>query len=199
MGKTIYQPHLSTARDPRAVRTRTALRGALLKLLQSKPLEQISILDIAAKAQIGYTTFFRHHPTKESLLDELAAEELQRLVSLTSPLVNGRGAFTAAKMFLSYVEKQRALWSTLLTGGAAATLREQFLRIALAEGERQRRQQLRRETWPAPEIATRLVVGGTLEVLQWWLRQAKPAPIDEVARILDRVVIMPIVSHTRKK
>ena len=73
MSHKIYRPHLSTARDARAVRTREALRRALLDLLEDKSLEQITIRDITAAAGIGYTTFFRHHPTTESLLDDLAA------------------------------------------------------------------------------------------------------------------------------
>jgi hypothetical protein len=36
-------------------------------------------------------------------------------------------------------------------------------------------------------------------VLQWWLRQDKPAPIDDVARILDRLVIMPIVKTAPRR
>src|SRR3546814_17892908 len=71
----IYAPHLSTAQDARAVRNRSALREALLTLLENLSIDQITIRDIAATAGIGYTTFFRHHPTKEELLDDLAAEE----------------------------------------------------------------------------------------------------------------------------
>jgi AcrR family transcriptional regulator len=190
-----YRPHLSTASDARAVRTRAALREALLSLLESRAMAEITIRDITERAGINYTTFLRHHETKESVLDELAAEELRRLVTLTAPMVDGRGALAAAKLFLGYVDEQRALWSTLLTGGAAATVREQFLRISTEIGHKQPRV----STWPPADIATLLVVGGTLEVLQWWLRQDEPAPIDEVARILDEIVIMPIVSRTRAK
>jgi AcrR family transcriptional regulator len=44
------------------------------------PLEQISIRDIAADSHVGYTTFFRHYPTKEALLEDLARDEMERLL-----------------------------------------------------------------------------------------------------------------------
>jgi AcrR family transcriptional regulator len=194
MANKIYQPHLSTANDARAIRTREALRRALLDLLEVKPLEQITIRDIAAAAGIGYTTFFRHHPTKESLLDDLAAEQIRRLINLALPVMDARNARAASEALFAYVDEQRSLWSTLLTGGAAGALREEFLRIT-------------REiavtwpgtgTWPPVEVATLLVVSGTLELLAWWLRQSKPLPIEEIADIHHQLVVQPTISSSRK-
>src|SRR3546814_12504157 len=79
-GNKICAPHLSTAQDARAVRTRAALREALLTLLENLSIDQIKIRDIAATAGIGSTTFLRHHPTKEALLDDLAARSEDRRV-----------------------------------------------------------------------------------------------------------------------
>src|SRR5579862_7891065 len=80
MANRTYQPHYSTADDPRTVRTREALRDALLRLLEHESLEQITIREIAANANISYVTFFRHYPTKEALLRDIAKEQVRRLV-----------------------------------------------------------------------------------------------------------------------
>jgi hypothetical protein len=56
MVRKIHMPHLKTAQDARAVRTREALRRALLRLLDLKSLEQITIRDICEVADVGYTT-----------------------------------------------------------------------------------------------------------------------------------------------
>src|SRR3546814_18012954 len=95
-GNKIYAPHLSTAQDARAVRTRAALREALLTLLENLSIDQITIRDIAATAGIGYTTFFRHHPTKEALLDDLAAEEIRELGELALSVLDAAGASAAS-------------------------------------------------------------------------------------------------------
>jgi hypothetical protein len=36
-------------------------------------------------------------------------------------------------------------------------------------------------------------VSSTIEVLTWWLRQKRPLPIERVAEIHERVVIIPIL------
>ena len=189
MARKIFQPHLSTASDPRAVRTREALRTALLELLENTSLEQISIRDIAARAGVGYTTYFRHHPSKESLLEELAAEQIRTLVELSVPMMSGTETREATTALCRYVDEHRALWSTLLTGGAAATLREEFLRLS--------REIAASQTWPdnwlPVEVGINLAVSGTIELLAWWLRQPDPVPMEHVASILDRVVVSPLV------
>lgn len=188
--KKIYQPHLSTASDARAVRTREALRVAMLELIETKPLDQITIRDIAATAGIGYTTFFRHHPSKESLLDDLAAEEVRHLVSLSLPMMHGRALGEAAITLCRYVDEHRPLWSTLLTGGAAGAVREEFLRVSLEVAESQEWP----DSWLPADAGAILVVSGIVELLAWWLRQANPLPIERIAEILDRIVVSPILT-----
>ena len=187
MTNKIYRPHLSTASDARAVRTREALRVALLDLLETQPLDQITIRDIAAGAGIGYTTFFRHHPTKESLLDDLAAEQIRSLIGLVMPVMDARSAREGSEALFSYVQERRALWTTLLTGGAAGALREEFMRVSLEIAAARSD----RSAWPPFDVITTLVVSGTIELLAWWLRQAKPLPIPEIAEIHEVYVVQP--------
>lgn len=184
-----YRPHLSTAQDARAVRTRASFRDALLSLLESTPLDQITIRDIAAEAGVSYTTFFRHYPTREALLSDIATEEMRHLLSLALPILDGRSVQEASVALFDYVNDNRSLWSTLLTGGAGEALRTELLRASLEIAE------LRSvpKAWPPPDIATLLVVSGTIEVLTWWLRQDARLPAAKVADIHYRFVILPIM------
>ncbi len=122
-----YRPHLKTAKDARAVRTREALRNAMLLLLTRQSLEKITILDICQTAEIGYTTFFRHHPSKESLLDDVAAGEIAHLIGLTVPIAVAQDVRAAGVALFNYVSEHRKLWSALLTGGAQVAMRNEFL------------------------------------------------------------------------
>jgi len=193
MGHKILRPHLRTARDARAVRTREALRRALLRLLDLKVLEQITIRDICAVADVGYTTFFRHHATKESLLNDVAAEQIGRLVGLTLPVADTSDTRTASIALCTYVDEHRKLWSTLLTGGAAGAMRDEFLRLSRQIAATRAQP----GAWPPPDIATILVVSSTIELLSWWLRDRKPLTIEQVAEIHERVVITPAVNTAR--
>lgn len=178
---------LSTATDARILRSRDALRGALLKLLKRKPFADISIRDIVAEAGIGYTTFFRHHPTKEALLDEVAAAEIDRLVAVSLPIIDADNSRAACAAVCAYVDKNRALWTTLLTGGAASALREEFIQVS--KRVTVARPNLR--SGLPPDLGTRLVASSILEILRWWLQQKKPATIARVAEIMDQMVVSP--------
>jgi AcrR family transcriptional regulator len=186
-----HRPHLSIAQDARAVRTREALRRALLDLLEKKALEEISIRDIAAAAGVSYTTFFRHHTTKEALLDEIAAEQIQRFVELGWPNIEASDTRAASLTLCAYVNEHRQLWSTLLTGGAANALRAELLRIARELAAKQDAP----GSWLPSDLAVVFAVSSTIELLTWWLRQEQPLPSEQVAEIHDRLIITPTMSQ----
>jgi AcrR family transcriptional regulator len=193
MGHKHYRPSLKTAKDARAIRTRKALRSAMLKLLELKPLEQITILDICEAANVGYTTYFRHHPTKESLLDDVAAAQIAQLVALTLPVAESSDIRAAGMALFAYVDEHRKLWSTLLTGGAERAMRNEFLRISRQVALTRSRP----NQWPPADLSTILIVCSTIELLSWWLRQEAPLSIKEVAEIYERVIITPTIHMKR--
>jgi AcrR family transcriptional regulator len=175
------------------VRTRESLRRALLDLLQIKPLEQITIRDLAATANIGYTTFFRHHPTKEALLNDVAAEQIGKLIELSLPMLGDNNTRAASMALCTYVAEHRDLWSTLLTGGAAGALREEFVRLSMEVAATRADP----KGWLSPDIAAILVASSTIELLAWWLRQEHPVSVERLAEIHDRLVIAPTVHANR--
>jgi len=38
-----------------------------------------------------------------------------------------------------------------------------------------------------------LIVGGTLDLLTWWLRQPNPLPIKRIVEIHENVVVAPVI------
>ena len=176
----------ATGRDARAVKSGRALQNALLTLIERKPLEQITVREIAIEAGVHYATFFRHHATKEALLDHVAAEQIDKLVELTLPMLDRIDSRSAVTALCAYVEEHRALWSALLTGGAAAAMREELLRIS-------RRLAVERapdDSWLPTDLAVNCSVSLIFETMAWWLsRPADAIPIDEVAATLHRLLV----------
>lgn len=185
----IYQPHYSTTTDARVVQTREALRQALLQLLNQKPFEQITIREITAAAGVGYTTFFRHHPGKEDLLNDIAADEIKRLIELAVPVLDTTDVKAASLTFCSKVAEHRTLWATLLTGGAASVLREEFMRLAREIAAERNND----DNWLPPDVGVILSTSGTIELLTWWLKQENPISVEKLAAIYERLVIAPVV------
>jgi AcrR family transcriptional regulator len=180
----------SVVNDPRALRSRQALHSALLKLLAVKPLDQITVREITATAGVGYATFFRHHPTKEALLDDVAAQQIRCLFNLSLPVMDAHDLRAGSIALFSYVNEHHSLWSTLLTGGAAGAIREEFLRqareVAVARAPS--------GDWLPAEMGVLFIVSGTIELLAWWLRQSDPLSIERIAEIHDRIVVSPVIA-----
>lgn len=177
--------------DVRVRRSREDLRTALLDLLNAKTFDDITVREIAAHANVGYTTFFRHYPSKDALLDDLAAKEIGRLTAHVLPIYDSKDPVGACLAMCAYVQAQRPLWSALLTGGAASIVREELLK----------RSREATSTQPEsgslpPELGSALAVAVIVELLSWWLRQPQPWPADRVAEVLYRTAIAPFLSRS---
>ena len=191
MTHILAHPPESRQQDARVRRTREALRSALLALLDEQPFEQITIRDISARAGAGYATFFRHYPDKAVLLSDLAADEIRELLARALPILYAQDTRAACLALCGYIDERRELWSVLLLGGASGTLREEFLRqareAALAAPKDRPHSRL------PNDLAVLFGVSGVLEIFKWWLEHGRDLSVTEVADILDRLVIAPIL------
>jgi len=170
--------------DARVRRSRTGLRQALLELLDARPLAEITIRDIAASAGVGYTTYFRHYPSKEALLHDLAADEIGRLSDLTIPVYDDADPRKACVALFAYVDGRRALWAALLAGAAG------FVRAEMMRRGREASATMPKG-WLPGDLALVLIVGAILELLTWWLQQPDLLPPEQMAEILERMAIRP--------
>ncbi len=161
------------------------MRAALLTLLERKPLDQITIREITGEAGIHYATFFRHHATKEALLDHIAADQIDRLIELTLPVLDKVDSQSAFQALCTYVDDHRQLWLALLTGGAAGTMREELLRISRTLAF----ERAPEDSWLPVDLAVICTVSLITETVAWWLTQPpERLSVDQVARILHRLV-----------
>ncbi len=175
--------------DARMVRTRGALHKALLTLAARKPFDDITIRDIATEARINYATFFRHFPTKAALLEDLAADQIRRLVEISLPAMVSDDVRGSCMALCRYVDDHRTLWSILLNGGAERTMRDELIRVATANARVMSRGAL------PEDLGVSITVGAMVEILAWWLRQPKSVSMKDVAKMLDCLAISPGVQY----
>jgi AcrR family transcriptional regulator len=180
--------------DARMIRTQESLRRAFLTLIQRKDLDDISIRDIVAEAGIGYATYFRHYASKSALLEAVVADEISELVDLSLPPLDPANTRESAIALFRHVDKHRALWLALLTGGAAGTIREEFAKVARHRGPTH----IRLDTWLPTELGVLYGVAATIEIIAWWLRQGRAVPVEQIAEIHDRLVLTPTVAGGSK-
>jgi AcrR family transcriptional regulator len=163
----------------------------VLRLLKVKAFEQVTVREICAEAGIHYATFFRHHASKEALLEEVATDEIATLVDLTLPIKQSVDDRTAFGALCAYVDEHRELWTVLLNGGAGGVMREEWLRRA----------RLVAETtdpvadWLPKELGTICATGLIAETISWWLAQPDGSySAADVAGILERLVAASILA-----
>lgn len=168
-------------------RSREALRSALLALIRERPFEQLSVREIAIRAKVSFPTFYRQFASKEELLDDIAAEEIQTLLAITLPLMESEQSDLSTEAICAFVSERRTLWRILLTTGASATLRDEFITRSKAIGLSHKR--LNPEL--PIDLMMPLIAGGIFEVLAWWLQQPSGPPSSVVAEMLDKLVLWP--------
>ena len=179
----------STAAETRKLRTRTALRSAMLELLAEKPFDQILITDLTNRAHVGYATFFRHYQTTEEVLNEIAGDEIRELLEMSIPVLKQYDSSVSTRELCQYVFDRRSLWRTLLTGGAAHSVRAEFIRQArewsrMAGGM---------ETEVPVDLGTVCAAGSTIDALAWWLEHTDSYTVDEIAAFIDQLIITPFI------
>lgn len=185
-GETVSRLGRST--DPRAIRTRKALRSALLTLLNLEPFDGITPQRIAAEAGVARASFYLHYPSKEALLDELAREAIRTLNERSQAVLDEMGSRVAALALCERIEADRTLWSVLLNGGAGGVFREELLdhsrRIASLRADPDDRL--------PPDLATGYAASGMVEILSWWLRQDGSYSAEFVADLIVAMVFDPV-------
>jgi AcrR family transcriptional regulator len=171
--------------DARIVRSRAAMRQALLGLLEEMPLEAITGAKIAERAKVGYATFFRHYADVRAVMVDAVAELTDDLAQAMMPALLAADSGGAAAALVDAVGSRRAVIQALLAGAGDA------LRAELARQVIDRLAALPdvSPSWLPRRLATRVAVMGTIELLDWWLREEPERSPEEVAALLDRLVI----------
>ena len=63
--------------DIRVKKTRRAIQKAFIELLREKPIEKITVKEIAERAEINKTTFYAHYETLDALINQLEMQTVQ--------------------------------------------------------------------------------------------------------------------------
>ena len=168
--------------DRRSERTRAALHGAFVDLLLEHGYDALRIDAIAARANVGRSTFYEHYRTKQDLLQSSIARPFSILANLVDSVSPTGSATILLRHFRDNQQVARVLlgWPTRpVLGQALATL--------IAE-------RLKRRGAAAPripvEVTARQIAEAQLALLDMWLQGRPGLDIDIAAEALRRACVL---------
>jgi len=180
---------MSTVSDARIVRTRAALREAMTELAAELPLDAITVRAIAARAGVGYATFFRHYTDKDALLADVADRLTAEFLAQVRPLMMQADRLAAARSLCAFVNDHLAIHQALIAGGAGETVRAGMLRQAM---ETVRQARTRSPQGPLDDLVVFHIVSACLNQLAWWLRNHDAVDAETMAQVIERTVLTPM-------
>jgi AcrR family transcriptional regulator len=175
--------------DARVLRTREALRQAMTELAAEHALDTITVRAIAARAGVGYATFFRHYTDKDALLAEVADILIREFLNQVRPLLMQHDRPAAARTLCHFVLDHLPIYQALIAGGSGVTVRDEMLRQTMTTMAQARQ---RRLEGPLDDFILFHVVSAILNQLAWWLRNLDTVDADTMAEIIDRTVLTPV-------
>lgn len=73
--------------DLRILRTQEQFQNALLELLETKELKEITVKEICDKANMSRNAFYQHYGYKEDLYDQMVAKATERIRESLTPII----------------------------------------------------------------------------------------------------------------
>lgn len=173
------------ALDRRSLRTRDALRGALIHLIAERGWDDISVQDVCDQANIGRSTFYAHYTGKDALLvgglEDLQAELQRQARAKLETSVPGADAAPGFGFVLGLIEHahdQRKIFRGLIGRRSGYVVHQRFREMVM---------RLVHEELPQPEAgglpreaAARWLSAAFVELLSWWVEQTPPMPTTEL-------------------
>jgi len=174
--------------DRRVARTRRALGDALMRLLQERSLESITVQDVLDAAGVGRATFYGHFRGKQDLLlshFESVMAWMEARLRLDPP--ESRRVAPVAEIFAHVAQAREQIAAVAASGQLDALweLGRSHLnamiagRLALLTPGASRQRQA---------VASHFCTGALAELLRWWLwRPERPTP-EEMDAIYHEMV-----------
>lgn len=174
--------------DRRVVKSKEAIKKAVLELMSNKDFNQITIQEIADNANVNRRTIYLHYQDKYDLIVKLIENqinELEEMCKWTCKL----DSYSGALPFFEYFEKHFLFFSTMLSNNGCPIFREKFMEYLVKNFEKKIDTTGKNEGLKE-EVILQYVATAYVGVVEWWIISGMPySPEDmakQVAILLDR-------------
>ena len=163
--------------------TKRMLKEALIRLLEQKPIEKITVHELCAEAEINRTTFYKYYGSQFDLMDDMQEDFLRELE--TSMREKERPV--SLLNILTYIDNHRVFCTTLLRSATDNGLLGKIFSLSLIT------QQLEAQTAPRYEgyrngYVKEFVIYGCYSIIRRWLMSENPETPEDITDIILKLI-----------
>lgn len=188
--------------DLRVIRTKNAIRNALVELIEEKGFKAFTVKDITNKAKINRGTFYAHYQDKYDLMikcQEEIMQEMSKLVKQNLPNVIAEfetnsppiTPFTLAVSIFEYLNDNSEFMKAVLSPKgdlSFQTTLKDFMWKTLFENNPHAL--VKKENLLVPvQYLTSYIASAHIGVIQQWLNSGRKESPQEMAQILSTITI----------
>jgi AcrR family transcriptional regulator len=183
--------------DPRAERVRTRLREAAFALAHERPVDQMTVGDIVARAEVSRQVFYQHFRDRD---DAVATAFTVSFAAATAD-IGGDARAHIIRLF-DFAAEHRSMYRNIVPSAVTQRVVTAF-RAELAPACEEIATQGMPVVSPiaglTPESVSRFLVGGFMEVLRFWMEDPDATDLSgRVSAALDTVnALLGLTTHSK--
>lgn len=177
--------------DKRVMKTRRAIHSAMTRLLTLKPIEEITVTELADAAEINRKTFYNYYNSvymvTEEMEDEIVErfEETLRSIDFETLLKDPQTTFnTLARIIASDLD----FYETILTNRnqvyflqkIVTSLKERIMALYFDRNSRD---------FELQEYMLEYIISGLVSVYQKWFKSGRKADLEELSKYISMLAV----------
>jgi AcrR family transcriptional regulator len=176
--------------DRRMLRTRTALRTALIELILEKHFDAITVQDIIDRANVGRSTFYAHFRDKEDLLIGDWEQFLDGIVQHINWNNAGKARFVPIREFFFHIKDFHHFYRALVKSSKMERMFKKGADSLSKSLEKSLTDFLKDK--PEPQIPIQILANhlgsAIFDQLKWWLDHNMPFPPERMDEIFHQLM-----------
>lgn len=168
--------------DRRIVKTQESLKKAVIELMTEKKFDDITIQDIADRANLNRGTIYLHYQDKYDLLDKLIEAHFIELAEMDEWACEMDWT-DALVPYFEYFQKNYLFFSTMLASkGAPSSFRTRLLASFMDGFRGEIDRESGKNTGLMDDVMLQYAGTAYVGVIEWWIMNAMPHPPQVMAK-----------------
>ncbi|WP_150266059.1 TetR/AcrR family transcriptional regulator [Paenibacillus tepidiphilus] len=169
--------------DRRIQKTQLALKNAVIELMSEKDFDQITIQDIADRANLNRGTIYLHYQDKYDLLDKLIDSQINELAEMDEWACDEDWT-DAFIPYFEYFRQNHLFFSTMLTskGSGPSYFRTRLLAHVIKGFEREIDRESGKNSNLSDDVILQYAGTAYVGLIEWWIVSGMPYPPEVMAK-----------------